>query len=235
MERRIIMKLNHIISMEKYMLPKICENINKLMTFSVELQQSQVPRRVYFTTTPKKSLKRIVTRMVPGLTHLKIHFMCENREGFHIVGDQKGCDVTFGTDATRVFQTILVWGLRIFTILAKVGAHLTAGMGSMIPDLAKDFMLVIDTPGLLDGWKLPYVGETIDNKHQRLRITNDDKRIAEQWLIDFLKGKNLYGSFSLRKAMYKKRIGGCQGTIAWLCNEHIKEGEDDSSLVLLPC
>jgi hypothetical protein len=235
MERRIIIKLNHIISMEKYMLPKICENINKLMTFSVELQQSQVPRLVYFTTNPKKSLKHIVTCMVPGITHLKIHFMCENREGFHIVGDQKGCDVTFGTDATRVFQTILVWGLRIFTILAKVGAHLTAGMGSMIPDLAKDFMLVIDTPGLLDGWKLPYVDETIDNKHQRLRITDDDKRIAEQWLIDFLKGKNLYGSFSLRKAMYKNRIGGCHGTIAWLCNEHIEKGENDSSLVLLPC
>jgi len=235
MERRIIMKLNHIISIEKYMLPKICENIDKLMTFSVELQQSQVPRLVYFTTTPKNSLKRIVTRMVPGLANLKMHFMCENRGGFHIVDDQKGCDVLFGTDATREFLTILVWGLRIFTILAKVGAHLTAGMGSMIPDLAKDFMLVIDTPGLLDGWKLPYVGETIDNKHQRLRITNDDKRIAEQWLIDFLKGKNLYGSFSLRKAMYKNSMGGRHGSIAWLCNEHIKEGLDDSSLEVLLC
>jgi hypothetical protein len=229
------MKLNHIISIEKYMLPKICENIDKLMTFSVDLQQSQVPRLVYFITTPKNSLKCIVTRMVPGLTNLQIHFMCESRGGFHIVDDQKGCDVTFGTDATRVCQTIFVWGLRIFTILAKVGAHLTAGMGSMIPDLAKDFMLVIGTPGLLDGWILPYVDETIDCKHQRLRITDDDKRIAEQWLIDFLKGKNLYVSFSLRKAMYKNNIGGCQGTIAWLCNEHIKEGEDESSLVLLPC
>jgi hypothetical protein len=89
MERRITLKLNHIVSMEKYMLPKICENIDKLMTFSVELQQSQVPRLVYFTTTPKKSLKHIVTRMVPGLTNLKIHFMCENRGGFHIVDDKK--------------------------------------------------------------------------------------------------------------------------------------------------
>jgi len=180
-------------------------------------------------------LKRIVTRMVPGLTNLKVHLMCENRGGFHIVDDQKGCDVTFGTDTTRVFQTILVWGLRIFTILAKVGAHLTAGMGTMIPDLAKDFMLVVDTPGLLDGWELPYVDETIDCKHQRLRITDGDKRIAEQWLINFLKGKNLYGSFSLRKAMYKNNIGGCNGSIAWLCNDHIKEGEDESTLVLLPC
>ena len=235
MERRITIKLDKIISMEKYMLPKICENIDKLMTFSVELQQSQVPRLVYFTTTPKKSLKRIVTRMVPGLTNLKMHFMCENRGGFHIVDDQKGCDVTFGTNATRVFQTILVWGLRIFTILAKVGAHLTAGMGAMIPDLAKDFMLVIDTPGLLDGWELPYVDETIDCKHQRLTIADDDKRIAEQWLIDFLKGKNLYGSFSLRKAIYKNSMGGRHGSIAWLCNEHIKEGLDDSSLDLVPC
>ena len=233
MERRITKKLNHIISMEKYMLPKICENIDKLMTFSVELQQSQVPRLVYFTTTPKKSLKRIVTRMVPGLTNLKMHFMCENRGGFHIVDDQKGCDVTLGTDATRVFQTILVWGLRIFTILAKVGAHLTAGMGTMIPDLAKDFMLVVDTPGLLDGWELPCVDKTIDCKHQRLRITDDDKHIAEQWLIEFLKGKNLYDSFSLQKAMYKNSIGGRHGSIAWLCNEHIKEGH--SLLDLLPC
>ena len=143
--------------------------------------------------------------------------------------------MTFGTDATRVFQTILVWGLMIFTILAKVGAHLTAGMGTMIPDLAKDFMLVLDTPGLLDGWELPYVDETVDHNLQRLRITDYDKRIAEQWLINFLKGKNLNGSFSLRKAMYKYSIGECERSIAWLCNEHIKEGEDDSTLVLLPC
>ena len=235
MERRITKKLNHIISMEKYMLPKICENIDKLMTFSVELQQSQVPRLVYFTTTPKKSLKRIVTRMVPGLTNLKMHFMCENRGGFHIVDDQKGCDVIFGTDETKVFRTIFVWGLRIFTILAKVGAHLMAGMGSMIPDLAKDVMLIIDTPGLLDGWELPYVDETIDRNLQRLRITDYDKRRAEQWLINFLKGKNLYDSFSLQKAMYKNSIGECNGSIAWLCNDHIKKGEDNSSLVLLPC
>jgi hypothetical protein len=235
MERRITIKLNHIVSMEKYMLPKICENIDRLMTFSVELQQSQVPRFVYFTTTSKKSLKRIVTRMVPGLINLKIHFMCENRGGFHIVDDQKGCDVTFGTNATRVFQTILVWGLRIFTILAKVGAHLTAGMGTMIPDLTKDFMLVVDTPGLLDGWELPFVDEIVDRNLQKLRTMDYDKRIAEQWLINFLKGKNLYSSFSLQKAMYKNSIGECDRSIAWLCNKHIKEGEDDSTLVLLPC
>ena len=72
--------------------------------------------------------------------------------------------------------------------MAKVGAHLTAGMGTMIPNLAKDFMLVIDTPGLLDGWKLPYVDETIDCKLQKLIITDDNKHIAQQWLIDFLKG-----------------------------------------------
>jgi hypothetical protein len=235
MERRITIKLDHIISMEKYMLPKICENIDKLMTFSVELQQSQVPRLVYFTTTPKNSLKRIVTRMVPGLANLKMHFMCENRGGFHIVDDQKGCDVAFGTDVTKKLQTICVWGLRIFTILAKVGAQLAAGMGTMIPDLAKDFTLVVDTLGLLDGWNYPSVDEIIDCKHQNLRITDVDKRIAEQWLIEFLKGKNLYGSFSLRKAMYKNNIGGHHGSIAWLCNEHIKEGQGDSSLEVLPC
>jgi hypothetical protein len=234
MERRITIKLDHIISMEKYMLPKICENIDKLMTFSVELQQSQVPRLVYYTTIRKKSLKRIVTRMVLGLANMKMHSMCERRGGFHIVGDQKGCDVTFGTDATRVFQTILVWGLRIFTILAKVGAQ-AAGIGTMIPNLAKDFTLVVDTPGLLDGWKYPSVDEIIDCKHQNLRITDVDKRIAEQWLVDFLKGKNLYASFSLRKAMYKNSMGSRHESIAWLCNEHIKEGLDDSSLEVLLC
>jgi hypothetical protein len=112
---------------------------------------------------------------------------------------------------------------------------LMAGMGSMIPDLAKDFMLVIDMPTLLDGWELPSVDEPIDCKLHRLRITDEDKRIAEQWLIDFLKGKNLYGSFSLRKAMYKNSMGGRHGSITWLCNEHIKEGLDDSSLEVLLC
>ena len=73
MKRRITMKLNHITSMEKYMLPKICENIDKLMTFSVELQQSQVRWLVYFTIASKKGLK-CMTHMMPGLINLKNAF-----------------------------------------------------------------------------------------------------------------------------------------------------------------
>jgi hypothetical protein len=200
------------------------------MTFSVELQQSQVPKLVYFTASHKSSLRSIVTRMVPGLTNLHLHLMCEHHGGFHIVANQKGCGVSFGTDSAKVFLTILTWGLKIFTMLVKIGAHVGAGMGSMVPDLAQDFMLLLDTPTLLDGtWQLPII-EPHNHKYQFIMDT--DRRVAEQWLIDFLKEKNFRELFSLQKAKY---IGSVEGSIVWLCNDHLKEGLANSTLILLPC
>ncbi|KAG0564486.1 hypothetical protein KC19_8G114300 [Ceratodon purpureus] len=230
MEGRITRKLEKIQSLQEHLLPNICGKIDELMTFSVDLQQAQVPKLVYFTASHKNSLRSIVTRMVPGLTNLHLHLMCEHHGGFHIVTNQKGCDVSFGTDSTKVFQTILIWGLKIFTILVKIGAHVGAGMGSMVPNLAKDFMLVLDSPSLLDAWELPISDQQYWRKQP---ITETDRRVAEQWLIEFLKGKNLRELFSLQKVKYSGSGGG-QGSIAWLCNDHLKEGLANSTLILLP-
>ena len=235
MESRITTRMHQISSLQEQLLPHICEQINDLMAFSEEYRQTHVPRLVYFTACQKNSLRAIVTRMVPGLTNLKMHFMCEHQEGFHIMKDQKGCDVLFGTDATRMFHAILVWGIKIFIILAKMGAHLTAGMGSIVPDLAKDFMLVLDTPGFLEVRNPPSIQQPLQQDLHTMAITETEKQVAEQWLIQFLKGKNLYDLFSLQKVMYTtSNVGTRQrGSIAWICNDHVKEGLGNSTLKLI--
>lgn len=85
---------------------------------------------MYFTTSHSKSLESIVTQMMLHPTNLKMNFMYEHHGGIHIVTNKKKCcDVTFGIDATRVFQTMLVWGLKLFTILSKVGCTFDAQYG----------------------------------------------------------------------------------------------------------
>lgn len=178
MESRITARMHQISFLQEQLLPHICEKINDLMAFSEEFRQSHVPRLVYFTACQKNSLRAIVTRMVPGLTNLKMHFMCEHQEGFHMVKDQKGCDVLFGTDATRVFRAILVWGIRIFIVLAKTGAHLTAGMGSIVPNLARDFMSVLDTPGFLEVRNPPSIPQPLQQDLQTMAVTETEKQVA---------------------------------------------------------
>jgi hypothetical protein len=69
--------------------------------------------------------------------------------------------------------------------------------------------------------------------HLKEHFTNEVKESAEQWLVDFLRGKDIATLFGFYRVQYT------QGTsedphIAWGCKKHRDEGLRINSMKLLP-
>ncbi|KAG0606903.1 hypothetical protein M758_9G177500 [Ceratodon purpureus] len=225
-------KIDEIKSIQGRLLPKICTNLDAMVRFTLEFQQHKYPRLPFLTSGEKQSLRRcIVTQMVPGMTSYVVQLLCEHRDGFHIVHDQEGCEVSFGTESTRKFLSAVRWGLFTFTVLAKVGAQVGGGMGSMIPNLAQGCLVLGNIPGTLGVDSL-----TIPSLLDRpvTSISDYEAEVAQEWLIETLKAKcqgigDIQKTFQLQKVKYKDN-----GSVAWICNKHEREGRVHNNLDLLP-
>jgi hypothetical protein len=70
-----------------------------------------------------------------------------------------------------------------------------------------------------------------------MRVANENIG-AEQWLVNFLKGKDISKLFGLSRVQYvnvERRSKAELGPpIRWVCNRHRQEGIDDGSLVDCP-
>ncbi|KAG0600564.1 hypothetical protein M758_11G043700 [Ceratodon purpureus] len=225
-------KIDEIKSTQGRLLPKICTNLEAMVRFTVEFQQHKYPRLSFLTSREKQSLKRsIVTHLVPGMTSAIVQLFCEHRDGFHIVRDQEGCEVSFGTESTRKFLSAVRWGLFTFTVLAKVGAQVGAGMGSMIPNLAQGCLVLASIPGTLGADSLTI--SSLLNKPET-SISEDEAEVAQEWLIETLKAKcqgtgDIQKAFQLQKVKYKD-----SGSVAWICDKHVREGKNQNLLNVLP-
>ena len=216
-----------ITRMQRELVHEVSSRIDDLMAFSVRMQESQVPKLAYLTEIGKRKL---LTRVIPGLMECQLHLMCESRDEIHVVEDQQGCRVKFGTHETRTFVTIFSWGLKIATILTKIGAHVAGGMGGMVPDFGEVLQLAgltLDTPSLLDVDILGLDLESLPDDVKRRPITIDDRSKAHEWLIEFLerifKDKSkFYKMFMLKRVRYES-VGGKQH-IAWICKDCLEKG-----------
>jgi len=195
--------------------------MDALMAFSKEMQEAQIPKVAYLCEIGSRNL---LTRFVPGLERIKLHLMCKSMYGFHEVANQEGCIVNFGPTDTRRFLVVLVYGLKIATILTKIGAHVTCGMGSMVPDFSDGCnvaALILDTPGFLD-YQIPReILESFPAKEMKVsRISINDTSEAQKWLRDFLEPqcqnkRVFYEKFKSKRVIYKK---GSQFE-AWICDK----------------
>ncbi|KAG0575577.1 hypothetical protein KC19_5G014000 [Ceratodon purpureus] len=217
-----------ILEMQYNLLHEVSTRLEDLMELSIKMQQSQVPKLAYLFEIGKKKL---LTSFVPGLMEFQLHLMCESKDGVHEVVNQLGCRIRFGTDMTRTFVTILVWGLKMATILTKIGAHVAGGMGGMVPDFGEGLQLaglILDTPGLLDQMSALCLESLPEDVKLSPNITNDDRTKAEDWLIEVLEPKckeksTFYQMFGLKKVVYKAGSSG-KHTTAWLCDHCEKNG-----------
>ncbi|KAG0615129.1 hypothetical protein M758_5G016900 [Ceratodon purpureus] len=238
-ERRVddfLQRQEDILEMQTNLLHEVSTRIEDFLELSVKMQQSQVPKLPYLSEVGKKKL---LTRFVPGLCEFELHLMCESRDGFHKVVDQRGCKVHFGSNTTRTVVTMLVWGLKTATIVTKIGAHVAGGMGGMVPDFGECLQaagLVLDTPGLLDKTSALCLKSLPDDVKLSPNITKDDRTKAEEWLIEVLEPKckeksMFYKMFGLKKVVYKAQGSG-KHSIAWLCDDCEKKGIQSESLVM---
>ncbi|KAH8934778.1 hypothetical protein BDL97_18G102300 [Sphagnum fallax] len=188
-------------------------NIN----LSLQLQQRQVPCNVYFTTMGSSGQRKLIVKMLPKIQVVHLHLLCEHIEGIHVVRNQKGEEITLIDPKVQKWVPYLVTGLTIFPLLLKVGAHVAAGVGVMIPNLGKGLSLALDTNALQDyfpsdGIQKILEHESIEGKRslieQGIALNKaQEKNSAEQWLVHFLKErkKSILESFGLTRVKYHKK------------------------------
>jgi len=125
-------------------------NLDNIIHLPLELQKRQVPCNVYFTPTGAKLQRKLAVKMLPRIETFNLHLLCEHVEGIHVVDEQHGCEVTMLSARAQQIVLYLVIGLNILSLLLKVGAHIVAGIGDMVPNVGKGLALALDTQSLSD-------------------------------------------------------------------------------------
>jgi len=137
-------------SMEKKIHNMLRMELDNMISLSVQLQQRSVPCNVYFTTTGFTGKHKLIVKMLPGIQLVHLHLLCEHIEGIHVVKNKKGEEITLIDPKVRKWVPYLLIGLTIFSLLLKVGAHVVAGVGDMIPNFGKGLLLAFDMDALGD-------------------------------------------------------------------------------------
>ncbi|CAM6028635.1 unnamed protein product [Sphagnum balticum] len=228
-------KINHIHKLQKELLPQVCTKLDQILQFSGELQRHRVPCLSFFSTKDLGIFQKMIDSCVLNaiMQRVQLHFWCEHRDNIHKVEGQEGCSLSLETKIARKIRPYATWGLRIATMLMKAGAHITLGIEHAIPDLEKAFLNgVVSIPDLQVVGDDGVPREQVE-LHLKEHFTNEVKESAEQWLVDFLRGKDIATLFGLYRVQYTQ--GTSEGPhIAWVCKKHRDEGLRFNSMKLLP-
>ncbi len=243
MEKRLENRITHtceqIRVVEQTLYGKVTMKVDGIMNLIVQLDQRQVPCNFYFTTPGTKRNRQLIMKLLSGMEIVHLHLLCEHVDGIHVVEKQKGVEIKLSTSATREkINRLIMASLTVLSLLVKVGAHVTAGIGNMIPDVGQIVALSCDTQSLND-----YLPDSKGKNHQSI-ITNlptssdaliamqgNGKKAAEQWLVNLLKGKEILDLFTLRRVKYVKITSCSEGyPIRWVCEQHWKEGIERGTL-----
>lgn len=216
---------------EHRLLLELHRKVNYLATFNVQVEERKVPNMLYFVRTENYS-RRLVTTMLSGMNALRLHMLCEFRGQMHVVEDQMGCEIMQVDNMTVKALAPYVKGfMKLVTLALKIGAHVAAGMGEMIPDLSKEVAHLAAGSSLLYGAAGAAVagavggaamGRIRNRSMEGSRDIQQDLRAAQQWVVDFLRerrcstGKDIAEKFGLWRVRYRDN-----GQIAWICRRHM--------------
>jgi hypothetical protein len=236
---RILLRLQQEILME------FDRKLSYLINFSVQLEERKVPRMFYFVRGNSGFAKTLVTHIVPGMTSLQLHLLCEYRCELHAVDGQPGCNL-LNVD-NKTVQSILPYlhdFMKILTFVLKAGAQVVAGMGQMIPDLSSE-VAQLENFSVLYKAGAGAVHNIEDTMSRALTLRSRDVnykpldenqfRAAQQWLVDFLKsqecfnGKAIGEKFRLWRVRYTDN-----GEIAWVCHRHKEYGVRKNEVIEIP-
>jgi len=238
--------IERIHSMEDKLYDKLAMKLDGITNLSLQLRQRQVPCNAYFTTIGAKQQRRlIVTKMLTGIETLHLHLLCEDLHEIHVVKDQKGVQVRKVPENVQKIVPFIVAGLTIFSLLLKVGAHVVAGIGDMVPNIGNIVALAFDTQSLNDylpnfkmGKNITSQGNPSEGQRSTLPCTVEDallvassKDTAEQWLVNFLKDKDIFHLFGLYRVQYRSVRNESEGLpIRWVCEKHRLKGINNGTI-----
>ncbi|KAG0599440.1 hypothetical protein M758_12G152000 [Ceratodon purpureus] len=233
LSKRISEQVEENSKLQRKLFLDISRNIEKVMDFSIHLQQCRVPRLMYFTAAGKVS--RLITSVVPGLKSVQVHLMCEHIERIHVVTEQKGCELLLSSEHFQSALPYVIWGVRAISLLVKIGGiAIGAGVGSLVEgterELIKGLARSIPLNAIPSNLDKGCVTRTLLPEDLKASIPVEKQKAAEQWLVDFLSGKSIPGLFDLHRIRYtcgSKRL-------AWVCGKHKRDGERDKTMEIVP-
>lgn len=156
-----------------------------------------------------------------------------------MVDDQMGCELMqVDNQALKCLLPYMSKFMKLLTFALKIGVHLAAGMGEMIPDLSREVAHLIDSSFLYGTAAIAAGavggaaalgrargtqsrGSLNPESSINSRNISQDIKAAQQWLVDFLKdqkiatGKDIAQRFGLWRVRYTDT-----GHIAWICRRH---------------
>lgn len=217
-EHRLLIELHH--------------KVNYLVNYNIQSEERRVPNMFYFVRTENYS-RRLITSIISGMNALRLHMLCEYRREMHVVEDQIGCELMQVDNITvKCVAPHVKNFMKLVTFALKIGAHLAAGMGQMIPDLGREVAHLVESPmiyGAAGAAAAGAAGVAVAGNRNRNMSARDVQlqnqqhlREAQQWLLDFLRdhqcstGKEIAEKFGLWRVRYRD-----DGQIAWICRRHM--------------
>lgn len=225
---------------ENRLLIELHRKVDYLVNYNIQLEERKVPRLFYFVKVQDNYSKRLVTRIFPGMTALRLHMLCEFRSEMHVVDDQIGCELMQVDNQTvKCLVPYVSKLMKLLTFALKIGAHVAAGMGEMIPDLGREVAHLFDS-SLLYGMETAAAGALgaaavgrllVGTRGKSRSSTNNsrgssgnvvqDMETARQWLVDFLKGQKISSGKDIAERFGLWRVRYIDdGKIAWVCSRH---------------
>ncbi|KAL4580024.1 hypothetical protein LXL04_016198 [Taraxacum kok-saghyz] len=214
---------------EHRLLTELHRKVNYLANYNVQIEERKVPNMFYFVRTENYS-RRLVTNMISGMTALRLHMLCEFKGEMHVVEDQIGCEMMqIDNTAVKSLAPYMKGFMKLLTFALKIGAHIAAGMGEMIPDLSKEVAHLAGNPLIYGAAGTAAAAGAVGaaaavTGRSRGRSTDvqQDMKAAQQWVVDFLRekecstGKDIAEKFGLWRVRYRD-----DGQVAWICRRHM--------------
>ncbi|CAM6061165.1 unnamed protein product [Sphagnum tenellum] len=229
--------------MEEWLYKKLTKKLDGMTKLLFQFHQQQVPCNAFFTTGGTRQQRRLVDKWM-GIEVVYLHLLCEDIDGMHVVDDQRGDEIRVVKDENRhKIAHLVIVGFKIVLILSKVAAHVVGGVGNLVPNFAQVLALACDAQNITDCIKDPtiYGGPILEQSStNHLPTTKDalveEHKVATQWLVDFLRGKDIFKLFGLSRVRYLKMDSSHEdlSTIRWVCSHHKKKGLENGTLKVCP-
>ncbi len=202
--------------------------IHKDVKILVKSSMQTVPR--FYLFTEKGFKQRLVRKLAQGIKVVQLHLLCECRMGLHKVEGKEGCEVIIENQQWEKIHAVILEGLKWVVPAIKAGLHITMGLGNIIPNPAEVCLNVIGSNfiGSVPDWA------SFTQDQLQMGIESVEKEAAEQWLVDFLRTKVILKDFGLERVLYLDNQGQRTEEMAWLCEEHLSQGEQKKELVRFP-
>ena len=212
----------------------LSNKLQESLTFGVELERTRCPKFVWFKCSQQRMKAKKKYHIDLRGTKYTVHILCETLIGKHMheVENQQGIEIKVESESSAKFKKIVNYTLVSLSTLISIGAHVVApGIGSLVPDLAKGFMLLLDTPGVLDNG-LNAITPSVSNPRETILHANKEGR---KWLEDLLRNQDIEDLFGLYKVRYKNCEGGINGRVAWICKTCKDLQESQEKIDFLGC